>query len=92
MVARIRGTNQIAGDLGGFTLQIAPTADTAVITAGSPGGQAGVVIPIILNAADPDNDGSEQVDVMISGLPAGYSFVNSAGTPIGVVQGSGDPP
>jgi Ca2+-binding RTX toxin-like protein len=88
MMARIRGTNQIAGDLNGFNLQIAPTADTAAVTAGSTGGQAGVAIPIILNATDPDNDGSERVDVMIAGLPAGYSFIDGAGNPIGVVEGS----
>jgi Ca2+-binding RTX toxin-like protein len=88
MMARIRGTNQIAGDLNGFTLQIAPTADTAAVTAGSTGGQAGVAIPIIINATDPDNDGSERVDVMIAGLPAGYSFIDGAGNPIGVVEGS----
>jgi hypothetical protein len=88
MIARIRGTNQIAGDLNGFNLQIAPTADTAVVTPGSTGGQAGVAIPIILNATDPDNDGSERVDVLIAGLPAGYSFIDGAGNPIGVVEGS----
>jgi Ca2+-binding RTX toxin-like protein len=88
MMARIRGTNQIAGDLNGFTLQVAPTADTAAVTAGSTGGQAGVAIPIIINPTDPDNDGSERVDVMIAGLPPGYSFIDGAGNPIGVVEGS----
>jgi Ca2+-binding RTX toxin-like protein len=88
MIARIRGTNQIAGDLNGFNLQIAPTADTAVVTPGSTGGQAGVAIPIILTATDPDNDGSERIDVLIAGLPPGYSFIDGAGNPIGVVEGS----
>ncbi|MEJ7928204.1 Ig-like domain-containing protein [Sphingobium sp. AN641] len=89
MVAQIRGTSRTASDLNGFTLSIAPTADTGTFTQlASSGGHAGTLIPLTIAVTSPDSaDGSERREVLIKGLPAGYSLVNAAGAPVGILEG-----
>ncbi|MFC3792578.1 Calx-beta domain-containing protein [Sphingobium agri] len=82
--AQIRGTTRTALDAGGIALTISPTADTASFTQlASTGGNAGTYIPLSVAATSPDVDGSERVDILIKGLPSGYSLTNSAGTAVG---------
>nr|KIS32919.1 hypothetical protein TQ38_05310 [Novosphingobium sp. P6W] len=82
--AKIRGTTRTALDAGGIALSIAPTADTGSFSAlASAGGNAGTNIAIAVAAITPDTDGSEAVDVLVKGLPSGYSLVNAAGTAVG---------
>lgn len=82
--AQIRGTTRTALDAGGIALSIAPTADTGSFTLlASAGGNAGANIAISLAADSPDDDGSETLDVLVKGLPSGYSLVNSAGAAVG---------
>jgi Ca2+-binding RTX toxin-like protein len=71
-----------------FTLTIAPTADTATLSASAPGGNAGTRIPITINTLTPDKDGSERVDVLIGNIPAGYTLTNAAGAAVGTAVGT----
>ncbi|WP_231736733.1 Calx-beta domain-containing protein [Sphingobium sp. CCH11-B1] len=83
--AKIRGTTRTVNDLGGIALSIAPTADNGSFsTLASAGGTAGANIAISVAAVTPDTDGSESVDVLVKGLPSGYSLVNAAGTAVGI--------
>ncbi|AWW75330.1 hypothetical protein CD351_12915 [Erythrobacter sp. KY5] len=85
--AQIRGTTRTALDPGGVALSIAPTADTGVLTQlASAGGNAGTNIAIAVAATSSDTDGSESVDVLVKGLPGGYSLVNSSGTAVGTFE------
>ena len=85
--AQIRGTTRTALDPDGIAFSIAPTADTGVFTQlASEGGNAGTNIAIVVAATSPDTDGSESVDVLVKGLPSGYSLVNSSGTAIGTFE------
>lgn len=85
--AQIRGTTRTTLDQDGISLAIAPTADTGVFTQlASAGGNAGNDIAIAVAATSPDTDGSETVDVLVKGLPSGYSLVNSSGAAIGIFE------
>lgn len=82
--AKIRGTTRTALDAGGIALSIAPTADTGSFsTLAGAGGNAGTNIAISVAAITPDTDGSETLDVLVKGLPSGYSLVNASGTAVG---------
>lgn len=82
--AKIRGTTRTALDAGGIALSIAPTADTGSFsTLASAGGNAGTNIAISVAAITPDTDGSETLDVLVKGLPSGYSLVNASGAAVG---------
>jgi len=85
--ATIRGTTRSAIDQGGISLSIAPTADTGSFSQlASAGGNAGTNIPISITAVTPDVDGSETVEVLVKGLPSGYSLVNASGGAVGVYE------
>lgn len=85
--ATIRGTTRSALDAGGIALTIAPTADTGSFTTlASAGGNAGSSIAIFVGAITPDTDGSEVADVLIKGLPNGYTLVNATGAAVGVFE------
>jgi Ca2+-binding RTX toxin-like protein len=82
--ATIRGTTRTALDAGGIALTIEPTADTASFTQlASTGGNAGNYIPLSITAGSADTDGSEKIDILIKGLPSGYSLTNAAGGAVG---------
>ncbi|MGB3473118.1 MAG: cadherin domain-containing protein [Erythrobacter sp.] len=86
--ATIRGTTRTADDAGGIALSIAPTADTGVFTQlESVGGNAGSLLPITVSAATPDTAGSETLDVLVRGVPSGYSLVKSSGASVGQYEG-----
>jgi Ca2+-binding RTX toxin-like protein len=85
--ATIRGTTRSTLDAGGIALVIAPTADTGSFsTLASAGGDAGSTIAISVAAVTPDTDGSETADVLIKGLPNGYTLVNAVGAAVGVYE------
>ncbi|WP_177198552.1 hypothetical protein [Novosphingobium sp. CF614] len=85
--ARIRGTTRTTLDAGGIALSIAPTADTGSFTLlASAGGNAGASIAISVAADTPDDDGSETFDVLVKGLPSGYTLVNASGAAVGVYE------
>ncbi|WP_459789796.1 cadherin domain-containing protein [Alteriqipengyuania sp. 357] len=85
--AQIRGTNRTALDAGGIALSIAPTADNGSFTQlASIGGAAGSNIALSVAATSPDTDGSEAVDVLVKGLPSGYSLVNASGVATGTYE------
>ncbi|HEY0414113.1 MAG TPA: cadherin domain-containing protein [Allosphingosinicella sp.] len=89
MTAKIKGVYDGQGTLTSsqpFTLAVAPTADTPTLSASSPGGNAGTLIPLTISAVSPDTDGSEKVDVLIGNLPAGYSLVNAQGNAVGTAD------
>lgn len=89
LLARIRGTNRTALDAGGIALTVAPTADTPWLTQlATVHGNAGGLIPIYVGAGSPDTDGSERVDIMVSGLPSGYVLTNQFGQAVGVQEGT----
>jgi Ca2+-binding RTX toxin-like protein len=90
MRARLRGVVDSTGALiasSPFNLTIAPTADTPTLTGSSAGGNTGTYIPVALVTDTPDKDGSEKVDVLVGGVPAGYSLTNAAGTAVGTWTG-----
>jgi Ca2+-binding RTX toxin-like protein len=72
-----------------FTLTIAPTADTATLAATGPATNAGTRTPLTITTNTPDKDGSERVDVLIGGIPSGYSIVNAAGAAVGTAVAGG---
>lgn len=83
LTATIRGTQHTATDA--FKLTIAPMADTPTFSQlSSSGGRAGTLIPLSITAGSVDS--TEQVDVLISNIPAGYSIVGSSGQAVGTMQ------
>lgn len=90
--ARIKGVytpDSVAIDT--FNLTIAPNADTPTASMSTQGGNAGTYIPLNLTAVSPDTDGSERVDVLIGGLPAGYLLTNAAGQIVGARESQARP-
>ncbi len=59
----------------------APIADLPALTTGSPSGLEETAIPLGMSIVTFDNDGSETIDIVVSGLPAGASL--SPGTDLG---------
>jgi Ca2+-binding RTX toxin-like protein len=82
--ANIQGvTDKAHGGVTALPLTILPTADTPVLTESDTTGRPGIAIPLTVNATTTDTDGSEQVYVLVDGLPAGYTLTDAAGVPVG---------
>ncbi len=56
------------------TIFIAPVADLPTLSLGSPSGPEETAIPLAMTITLLDTDGSETVDIVLSGLPAGASI------------------
>ena|GEM_PF-1733830 len=87
LAASIRGvTNRDLAATSAVPLTVAATADTPTMSVADTGAFPGTSPALTVTAATTDTDGSEQVSVLLTGLPAGYTLTNAAGAAVGTPQ------
>ncbi|WP_169747516.1 calcium-binding protein [Belnapia moabensis] len=88
----VEATGDSATTTAALSVEVTPVADAVTITAAPSGGTEDLAVPLNLNIALRDPDGSESITaVMLSGLPAGARITGTGVTDLGGGRWSVDP-
>ncbi|WP_042696312.1 hypothetical protein, partial [Azospirillum sp. B506] len=71
-----------------LVVTVNPVTDTPTLSVAAATGSEDTAIPLVINPALTDTDGSEALSVTISGIPVGARLSNSAGDTLAIGNGS----